>query len=88
MQKFVIANGEIHDAVNATPFIADILVENGKVSAISAGLAATAGVPVVDAAGCKVYPGFVEGHCHIGLADYAHPSIDDHLLSAVLPRPH
>jgi len=76
MQKFIIANGEIHDAVNPAGYIADIMVEDGKISAVAPGLAAGAGVPVTDAAGCLVYPGFVEGHCHIGLADYAHQSID------------
>lgn len=66
----LIKNGNIHDAINEKPFVADILIDNsGKIKAIGKGLAAK-GAKVVDAKGLQVYPGFVEAHGHIGLDGY------------------
>ena len=61
----LIRNGLIFDAVHREPYTADILVKDGKIVEIGAGL--TADCPTFDAAGLHVYPGFVEAHCHIGL---------------------
>ena len=47
-------------------FIADILIDGGKIVKIGKGLSAD-GAEVIDATGLQVYPGFVEAHCHIGL---------------------
>ena len=62
---FLIRNGLIFDAVHREPYTADILVKDGKIAEIGAGL--TADCPTFDAAGLHIYPGFVEAHCHIGL---------------------
>ena len=61
----LIRNGMIFDAVHREPYTADILVKDGKIAEIGAGL--TADCPTFDAAGLHIYPGFVEAHCHIGL---------------------
>lgn len=61
----LIRNGLIFDAVHREPYTADILVKDGKIAEIGAGL--TADCPIFDAAGLHIYPGFVEAHCHIGL---------------------
>lgn len=61
----LIRNGLIFDAVHREPYTADILVKDGKIAEIGAGL--TADCPTFDAAGLHIYPGFVEAHCHIGL---------------------
>lgn len=61
----LIQNGTIHDAVHREPYVADILVKNGRIAEIGAHL--TADCPSFDAAGMNIYPGFVEAHCHIGL---------------------
>lgn len=65
-----IKNGCIHDAVHEVPYVADILVENGVIKAVGEGLAIPDGAEIIDAAGCEVYPGFVEAHCHLGLEEY------------------
>lgn len=62
-----IQNGALHDAVHPQPYQTDILVENGKIARIGAGLEVPADCRVIDASGKMVYPGFVEAHCHIGL---------------------
>lgn len=65
-----IKNGMVHNAVTPEAFLADILVENGKITAIGQGLACPEDAQVIDASGKQVYPGFVEAHGHIGLDGY------------------
>ena len=62
----LIKNGLIHDAIHQQPYKADILVKDGKIAAIGENLAAD-GETTVDAAGLRVYPGFVDAHSHLGL---------------------
>ncbi|QUO31873.1 amidohydrolase [Faecalicatena sp. Marseille-Q4148] len=66
-----IKNGLIHDAVNREAYKGDILVENGKISAIGRDISVTEETEIIDAEGLQVYPGFVEAHCHLGLDNYA-----------------
>ena len=68
-----IKNGRVHDAVHREPYVADILIENGKIVKIGENL--TAG-EVIDASGLEVYPGFVDAHTHIGLDGYGEPGAD------------
>ncbi|MBQ6541242.1 MAG: amidohydrolase [Lachnospiraceae bacterium] len=70
-KKLLIKNGEVHDAVNAEGYLSDILVEDGKIAKIAEGIRKSKDCEVFDAAGLRVYPGFVEAHCHIGLDGYA-----------------
>ena len=44
--------------------VADVLIENGKISAVGPTLAAPAGATVIQAAGQLVLPGFVDLHVH------------------------
>ena len=64
-----IKNGTLHTAVSKETFIADILIDGGKIVKIGKGLSAD-GAEGIDATGLQVYPGFVEAHCHIGLDGY------------------
>ena len=66
-----IKNGTIHNAVQEESFVADILIENGKIKEIGQNLSVPEGTEVLDATGKEVYPGFVEAHGHIGLDGYA-----------------
>ena len=45
--------------------VADVLIENGKISAVGQTLAAPAGATVIQAAGQLVLPGFVDLHVHV-----------------------
>ena len=65
-----IKNGRIHNGVQEETFVADILVENGKIVKIEENIEVTADAEVVDADGKEIYPGFVEAHGHIGLDGY------------------
>jgi 5-methylthioadenosine/S-adenosylhomocysteine deaminase len=44
----------------------DLLVRGGRIAAVGPTLAADAATPVLDAAGCYVLPGLVQGHLHLG----------------------
>ena len=65
-----IKNGNIHNAIQEEAFVADILVENGKIVKIEENIEVTAETEVIDATGKEIYPGFVEAHGHIGLDGY------------------
>jgi imidazolonepropionase-like amidohydrolase len=66
----LIQNGLIFDAVNPTPYAADIRVNDGKITEIAPNLSPVKGETVVNAAGLRVYPGFVDAHSHLGLDNY------------------
>ena len=59
----IIKNGRVIDPgrINGP---ADVLIENGAIAAVGAGLKAPAGTTVIDAAGKWVLPGFVDLHVH------------------------
>jgi len=63
----IIRNGSVYDAVNREPYTADIRIEGGKICEIGPSLSANAGEEVIDASGLRVYPGFIDAHCHLGL---------------------
>lgn len=48
-----------------------VLLDGDKIVAVGKEVNAPADAQVIDAAGCIVAPGFVEGHCHIGLDEEA-----------------
>ena len=62
-----IRNGNVHNAIVPEAFVADILIEDGKIKEIGESLALPEGTEIIDASGKEVYPGFVEAHGHIGL---------------------
>jgi imidazolonepropionase-like amidohydrolase len=48
-----------------------VLVTDGTIAAVGAGLAVPDGVPVIDAAGSWVLPGFIDAHAHVGVHEEA-----------------
>ena len=72
-ENLLIRQGTIHNAVREEAFVADILVEDGKIRRIAPVLEGELpeGTKVMEASGIDVYPGFVEAHCHLGLDGYA-----------------
>lgn len=65
-----IKNGTIHNAIVEESFVADILIEDGKIKEIGEHLDIPTDCEVIDATGKHVMPGFVEAHGHIGLDGY------------------
>lgn len=66
----LLKNCEINDAINPEPHVADILIENGKISKIEYNIIPATECEIYDLKGLSVFPGFVEAHCHIGLHGY------------------
>ena len=64
MSRILIRGGRVLDPATGRDEFADVLIEDGKVAAIGAGLGAP-GAAVIDAAGCWVAPGFVDLHAHL-----------------------
>jgi imidazolonepropionase-like amidohydrolase len=48
-----------------------VLVADGRITAVGAGLPVPEGVPVIDAHGSWVLPGFIEAHGHVGVHEEA-----------------
>ena len=57
-----IKNGWVHDAVHEEPYIADVLADKGKITAIGKNLIVPQDCEIIDATDKNVYPGFVEAH--------------------------
>ena len=74
----LIKNATLYTAVRAEPVQEDISLEHGKIKAIAPGISPAPGEEVVDAAGLRIYPGFVDAHSHLALDGYGmgYDSID------------
>jgi dihydroorotase len=64
MSELLIKNGRVIDPASGRDETADVLIREGVVAAVGAGLAA-AGAEVFDAAGLVVAPGFIDMHAHL-----------------------
>ncbi len=67
----LIKNGLIRPVTSPDIPGGDILVDGGKIAAIGVNLEAPEGAQIIDATGLLVTPGFVDGHCHIGMHEEA-----------------
>ena len=66
----LLKNGTVYDAVNREPYQADVAVREGVIAAIGPDLQPQEGEEVMDCAGKRLYPGFVDAHSHLGLDNY------------------
>ncbi|MFN7921077.1 MAG: dihydroorotase [Bryobacteraceae bacterium] len=64
MRSLLVKNGRVMDPASNHDAVADILVVDGKIAAMAAGLAVTAD-ETFDAAGRVVAPGFIDMHVHL-----------------------
>jgi imidazolonepropionase-like amidohydrolase len=69
--RFLIKNAAIVPVVGEKIEGGSLLVENGKISALGRDVKAPEGAEVIDAAGMSLYPGFIDGFTHFGLAEIA-----------------
>ena len=67
----LIQNALIHDAVTPVPYEGDISIRDGKLISVGPRLSPAPGEQVLDAAGLRAYPGFIDAHSHLGLDNYA-----------------
>ncbi|MEN8722839.1 MAG: amidohydrolase family protein [Alphaproteobacteria bacterium] len=62
MHDLVIRNGKIYDGTGDAPFMGDVAIDDGKITAV--GTVPSKGRDEIDAAGQIVTPGFVDAHTH------------------------
>jgi dihydroorotase len=68
--KLRINNGRVIDPANGVDGCFDVLVEEGKITAVGAGLGETPGAAVIDATDKVVCPGFIDIHTHLRQPGY------------------
>lgn len=66
----LIKKGTIHDAIQEEAYIADILIDGGKIIQIEENIIPDTQWEIVDASGKYIYPGFIDAHSHIGTDGY------------------
>jgi dihydroorotase len=64
MSSLLILNGRVIDPASNFDAIAGVLIRHGKIEAVGADLQAD-GVPILDATGAIVAPGFIDMHVHL-----------------------
>ena len=65
----LIQNGSVFTMEKEEECRADILTDKGKIIRISKNITPTERMERIDARGLRVYPGFIDAHSHIGLAE-------------------
>ena len=66
--RLIVTGGLVIDPASRVEAVRDVLIEDGKISAVATGLArksALKGVPAIDAKGKWVIPGLVDMHVHL-----------------------
>jgi dihydroorotase len=71
MPTLLIKNGRVVDPSSGQDGVADVLIEDGLVRGVGAGLSA-AGAEVFDATGLIVAPGFIDMHVHLREPGFEH----------------
>jgi dihydroorotase len=71
MSQLLIKNGRVIDPASATDMLADILIRDGVIAAVGAGLEAP-GTEIFDATGLVVAPGFIDMHVHLREPGFEH----------------
>ena len=67
-QMTLIRNGLVFTMESEQPQRADLLLREGKIAEISPSIEPQGDVRVIDARGMQIYPGFIDAHSHIGIA--------------------
>lgn len=65
----LIKSGTIYTMESEQPIKGDILLDNGKIIKIADKIENDNNMEVYDASGCRVYPGFIDAHSHIGISE-------------------
>ena len=65
----LIQNGLLYTMEEEHPIRADILLKDGKIERIAPQIQREESMEILDAAGCKVFPGFIDAHSHIGISE-------------------
>lgn len=64
----LIQNGRLFTMEKEEESYADLLIDKGKIIRIAEKITPTERMKVIDAAGLRIYPGFIDAHSHIGIS--------------------
>lgn len=67
--KFLIKNTTIYPVTSHVIHASDVLIENGKITAIGPDLEKSEDMTLIDGEGLFLFPGFIDVHTHLGLYD-------------------
>lgn len=76
LNSYLIKGGSVVDGTGNAPFVADLRVRDGLITAVEPDLAAEDGEVIVDAVGCYVTPGLIESHTHFDGAMWWQPDLN------------
>ena len=65
----LIQHGTLHTMESDNPIRADLLIKNGKIAKIQPNIQPRADIKLINAEGLHIYPGFIDAHSHIGIAE-------------------
>ena len=65
----LIQNGTLYTMESDLPFRGDLLIQDGKIARIAPRIQPGKNMKILDAGGLRVYPGFIDAHSHIGIAE-------------------
>src|SRR5712691_5270314 len=70
-RSVAIVGGRVVPIAGAPVDDGTVLVQDGRIAAVGAGVAVPAGVRTIDVAGSWILPGFIEAHGHVGVHEEA-----------------
>ena len=65
----LLQNGFLYTMETEMPFQGDLLIRDGKIAEIAPKIEITEDMRVLDVTGLSVFPGFIDAHSHIGIAE-------------------
>lgn len=65
----LIQHGTLHTMETDDPIQADLLIQDGKIVKIGHKIHADKAIEIINAHGLHIYPGFIDAHSHIGIAE-------------------
>ncbi len=83
MYDLLIINGDIIDGSGQAPYAADIGIQNGRIASIAPRIEAARGRHIIDAAGLKVCPGFIDMHSHTDITILQNPRAESKVRQGI-----
>ena len=68
-ETIAITNAKIYTMAGPVIENGTIVLKDGKIESVGAGVQSPAGARVIDASGKQVFPGFIDANCHVGLTE-------------------
>ena len=81
----LIKNGTLYTMESKFPVKGDLLIKNGIIEKISENISPDGNMRVLDATNLRVYPGFIDAHSHLGIAEEKSTALNDESNEGTTP---